>query len=391
MAGGDGKASASGDGASQPATTAGRSFPGAGGEPAPAGDDEDDNPFNFDDLDASLDAIHRASDARPAVDKSTAAEPPLVRDANKLAPTDAGSSTAAAAGDEEGASLAAAPAPGQAAPPPPGGLLAGAAHLPCFYLYAETDGASASGRPAGKSAQQAAAAAGPVLARAPGEAWDGSEESRDDAAAWAGEAWEEDAVLRPGAVDAVFLKFSKTLTRCPDQCARYRCVPGSLRAGGSPFFLVWGCGERGPSVCLVELVSFRSGGGWGVSARDGPLPSAAAPRIHGPASEAPAHAGLHSGAPRFRGVLEWPEPTLPTAPPCPACGAERCLEVQLMSPALVAMAEARAWSALLPPALAELPGSWDWITVAVFTCSAACAGKAGPGVFEEHVATAVDA
>ena len=72
---------------------------------------------------------------------------------------------------------------------------------------------------AGEAAVAAASSAAAAAACSP--SIEGGPES------WGGEGYEEDAVLAPGGgkkagVGAAYLKFSRQLARCPDQCARYR-------------------------------------------------------------------------------------------------------------------------------------------------------------------------
>lgn len=97
---------------------------------------------------------------------------------------------------------------------------------------------------------------------------------------------------------------------------------------------------------------------------------------------------LHKLHPRFNGQLEWPEDARPQPPSCPLCGAERVFEFQVMTPALVALDEAASWSGVA----STIPISWSWMTVAVFTCSAACQPSGGDqqGCCEEWTAVALE-
>ena len=129
----------------------------------------------------------------------------------------------------------------------------------------------------------------------------------------------------------------------------------------------------------------------------------------------------------------WPLPEAPAPAACPSCGASRRFELQLMAPLCAALEEAAAWAAELEaaeavasedgrgthahsggpggetraacrggsapaacsepgrtPGLCTPPDSWEWLTVAVFTCSDDChaGGDAAPGCREEEVALA---
>lgn len=194
-------------------------------------------------------------------------------------PVEAAASSAAAAFDfgdlnaaldaVTSAAAAAAPKPRQAAGSGGGGgtpgqpvYAAGQPCLPAFYLYAEPEaqcsksGASGGGgqerehlaalmarydAEAAAAVDAAAEAAPPPSAAAlaagactPGGA--GGAAGSDAAETWGGEGYEEDAVLAPAgagrrAAGAAYLKFSKQVARCPDQCARYRC--GCCRAAAA--------------------------------------------------------------------------------------------------------------------------------------------------------------
>lgn len=77
--------------------------------------------------------------------------------------------------------------------------------------------------------------------------------------------------------------------------------------------------------------------------------------------------------------LCWPEAARPAAGRCGRCRRERVLELQVMSPIWHFMEEGAEWydAASASPAL-ELGVSalrapmWDWLTIAVFVCPAAC-------------------
>ncbi len=129
----------------------------------------------------------------------------------------------------------------------------------------------------------------------------------------------------------------------------------------------------------------------------------------------------------------WPLPEAPAPAACTSCGAPRRFELQLMAPLCAALEEAAAWAAELEatemtaseegrgahahsggpggetgpacwsgsaPAACSAPGqtpgpctppdSWEWLTVAVFTCSDDChaGGDAVLGCWEEEVALA---
>ena len=129
----------------------------------------------------------------------------------------------------------------------------------------------------------------------------------------------------------------------------------------------------------------------------------------------------------------WPLPEAPAPAACPACGAPRRFELQLMAPLCAALEEAAVWAAELEatemtaseeecgahaqssglggdtgpacwggsapaacsapgqtPGPCTLPDSWEWLTVAVFTCSDDChaGGDAVLGCWEEEVALA---
>lgn len=133
---------------------------------------------------------------------------------------------------------------------------AGQPCLPAFYLFAETEARCSKGSSSGgagheedrlaalmaqyeaeaAAASDAAADAAPAPTAAalaagvcsPGGG-SGSGGGSEAAETWGGEGYEEDAVLAPAgarqrAAGAAYLKFSKQVARCPDQCARYRWV-----------------------------------------------------------------------------------------------------------------------------------------------------------------------
>lgn len=144
-----------------------------------------DDPFDFDELTAELEALPGGEPARPA---GSGAPPPATKLREREEARAESSSTA------------------------------GPACLPCFFLYGEEERAG-TGR---SGAVTANSGEGPSA---------GGAESEEEGGGltWAGEAWEEDKVLRPGGPDAPFLKFAKTLARCPDQCLRLGyvvCVGG---------------------------------------------------------------------------------------------------------------------------------------------------------------------
>lgn len=109
--------------------------------------------------------------------------------------------------------------------------------LPAFYLFSEpesqSDSSASSNRQRAEEehlaqlmaryvAEAAAAGEAADAAAACAPSIEGGPES------WGGEGYEEDGVLAPtggkrAGVGAAYLKFSRRLARCPDQCARYRC------------------------------------------------------------------------------------------------------------------------------------------------------------------------
>ena len=113
--------------------------------------------------------------------------------------------------------------------------------LPAFYLYAEPESqCGSSGKGGAPTAEQrryeqllaeyerqeAAMGGASALAAPPGGPAACAPSVEGGGEGWGGEGYEEDAVLapaggkRPG-LGAAFLKFSRQLARCPDQCARY--------------------------------------------------------------------------------------------------------------------------------------------------------------------------
>ncbi|KAK2076202.1 hypothetical protein QBZ16_001134 [Prototheca wickerhamii] len=135
-----------------------------------------DDPFDFDELTAELEALPGGEPARPA---GSGAPPPATKQREREEARAESSSTA------------------------------GPVCLPCFFLYGEEERAG-TGR---SGAATTNTGEGPCA---------GGAESEEEGGGltWAGEAWEEDKVLRPGGPDAPFLKFAKALARCPDQCLR---------------------------------------------------------------------------------------------------------------------------------------------------------------------------
>lgn len=131
--------------------------------------------------------------------------------------------------------------------------------LPAFYLYSEPESACGGGEGGASSRRQRAEEQhlAALMARYEAEAAAAGEAAEDAAAAaacapsiqggpesWGGEGYEEDGVLAPtggkhAGVGAPFFKFSRRLGRCPDQCARYRCVPCvGAAAGAAPLQIV---------------------------------------------------------------------------------------------------------------------------------------------------------
>lgn len=164
--------------------------------------------FDFGDLNAALEAVGSVAPAAKPTSKQQPAEPP--------------SSGGAAAG--------AAPAYDVAQP-----------SLPAFYLFAEPESQCTAGSGRQQCSEQehlqqlmaryeaelaaAGEAGAAAMAAAAGTACAPSVEGGPES--WAGEGYEEDAVLAPtggtrAGVGAPFFKFAKQLGRCPDQCARYR-------------------------------------------------------------------------------------------------------------------------------------------------------------------------
>ena len=167
--------------------------------------------FDFGDLNAALEAVGTAASAAK----------PASKQQQQQQQAEAPSSSSAAAG--------VAPAYDPAQP-----------SLPAFYLFAEPESqCSASSGKQQRSEQEhlqqlmaryeaeaaAAGEAGTAMETAAGTACTPTVEAGPES--WAGEGYEEDAVLAPtggkrAGVGAPFFKFAKQLGRCPDQCARYR-------------------------------------------------------------------------------------------------------------------------------------------------------------------------
>lgn len=168
--------------------------------------------FDFGDLNAALEAVGTAASAAKPASKQ-----------QQQQQVEAPSSSSAAAG--------VAPAYDPAQP-----------SLPAFYLFAEPESqCSASSGKQQRSEQEhlqqlmaryeaeaaAAGAAGAAMETAAGTACTPAVEGGPES--WAGEGYEEDAVLAPtggkrAGVGAPYFKFAKQLGRCSDQCARYRRV-----------------------------------------------------------------------------------------------------------------------------------------------------------------------
>eukprot|EP00850_Spirogloea_muscicola_P007261 SM000036S13305 [mRNA] locus=s36:562368:565417:+ [translate_table: standard] len=69
----------------------------------------------------------------------------------------------------------------------------------------------------------------------------------------------------------------------------------------------------------------------------------------------------------FRGEPVWPgAQAVPPPPSCPSCGAPRVFELQLMPPLVYFLEEAMLTTEAIGPK------SWNWSTLAVFTCSQSC-------------------
>lgn len=97
----------------------------------------------------------------------------------------------------------------------------------------------------------------------------------------------------------------------------------------------------------------------------------------------------------------WPLSEQPRPPACALCGAPRVFEVQLMAPLMAVVLECADWLAVEEGGGGEggrlaqhrtainAAANWDFVTLAVFTCSANCCGRsdqrsAGAGCMPTH-------
>lgn len=78
-------------------------------------------------------------------------------------------------------------------------------------------------------------------------------------------------------------------------------------------------------------------------------------------------------------ALVWPAEEAPSFPPCPHCGEQRALELQVMAPLWHYFEECLPWyDGLATPRPEGLctdvlqQPQWDWLTVAVATCPESC-------------------
>ncbi len=142
--------------------------------------------------------------------------------------------------------------------------------LPAFYLWALMEdelqaesGSSAASEAGGAAAAMAAYPSSGGMERG-GEDCSvvGAAEGSGGAEApevWAGERYEPDAVLqlegRSGGPDSAFIKFTKRLQRCPEQCARYRCVRICMREGVGREGLLHPKGGKDGAVQQQQLLS----------------------------------------------------------------------------------------------------------------------------------------
>ena len=114
----------------------------------------------------------------------------------------------------------------------------------------------------------------------------------------------------------------------------------------------------------------------------------------------------YPGCCSFAGTPLWPDDALPAPQPCDACGAPLVFELQLMAPAIHYLNESADWlleeeeqqdnrseeaagaaeeggadadagKVLRPPA------SWEWATVAVYSCSRSCQPQECAGALVE--------
>ncbi len=179
---------------------------------------------------------------------------------------------------------------------------------------------------------------------------------------WAGEAYEPDSTRT---ADAAFLKFTRRLQRCPEQCVRYGCA---------------GSGHGRPALCqraYSKHVAFAA--------------PCAANRVSGLPVLRPSPD--HAGCRRYGADMLWPAAERPQPQPCPRCGNPRVPELQLMPGLLAALGDGLAWQAEQEKAeaggratvAAPSVDSWVWLTLAVFTCKASCGQSDGWNVTEEQI------
>lgn len=75
---------------------------------------------------------------------------------------------------------------------------------------------------------------------------------------------------------------------------------------------------------------------------------------------------------------------------CVLCGGEEQCTAQLMAPLIAMLYEAADWvkeagEGYGHEKLAEVPSSWEWLTVAVFACTGQCASRRTLGLAEQTV------
>ncbi len=75
---------------------------------------------------------------------------------------------------------------------------------------------------------------------------------------------------------------------------------------------------------------------------------------------------------------------------CNVCGGEEGCIAQLMAPLIAMLYEAADWvkgagEGYSHKKLAEVPSSWEWLTVAVFACMGQCASRLTLGLAEQTV------
>ncbi|KAK9846155.1 hypothetical protein WJX84_001791 [Apatococcus fuscideae] len=90
---------------------------------------------------------------------------------------------------------------------------------------------------------------------------------------------------------------------------------------------------------------------------------------------------------QFDSSVLWPSAQDPGMSSCEACGAPRVFEMQLMSPLMHSMHEAADWAACdNEEEVPRPPDSWQWLTIALFTCSKSCRNiQDGSSLVEEQL------